>query len=219
MKQYCPSRDRCSAILCPNERPSYELASGQWSPSESVCKAEDAPRFVKNQREIANLGLDDSIGRFTYSMLASIKIVRKGLRGLDSQTSDEAKWLSENSRLCLPRRILPKTRSTKASGSMLDTLALALRRLARGSGYLYSPRRSGPRKWPKEDERMIPAIVSAEVLLAVLTPELERLCRNAPLYGELILRATIADGEIGRVVLGIETSRKLLPREERGGSR
>jgi hypothetical protein len=60
---------------------------------------------------------------------------------------------------------------------------------------------------------------NADSLIAVLEPELRRLCENSPRYGELILRATIADGDIGRVVLGIETSRKLLPREERGRAR
>lgn len=54
--------------------------------------------------------------------------------------------------------------------------------------------------------------VNPDALLAVLYPELEKLCKNAPLHGEIILRASIHDGDIGRVTLGIETSRKIAPR-------
>jgi hypothetical protein len=61
--------------------------------------------------------------------------------------------------------------------------------------------------------------VNADALIAVLKPELEKLCRNAPLFGDLVLRASMHDGEIGRIVLGIETARKIPPRAIREGSR
>lgn len=61
--------------------------------------------------------------------------------------------------------------------------------------------------------------VNADALVAVLKPELEKLCRNAPLFGDLILRASLHDGEIGRIVLGIETARKIPARAIREGGR
>jgi hypothetical protein len=56
-----------------------------------------------------------------------------------------------------------------------------------------------------------------DALVTVLLPELERLCRNAPQYGSISLRADLHDFGVGRVVLGIETSRKILPRAQREG--
>ena len=60
--------------------------------------------------------------------------------------------------------------------------------------------------------------VNADALIAALLPELERLCKNAPQYGVLSLRADIHDGGIGRISLGIETARKIIPRAEREAS-
>lgn len=59
--------------------------------------------------------------------------------------------------------------------------------------------------------------VNADALMIVLKPELEKLCRNAPLFGDLVLRASLHDGDIGRIVLGIETARKIAPRFSRDG--
>jgi len=54
-----------------------------------------------------------------------------------------------------------------------------------------------------------------DALFAVLKPELERLCQNAPQYGEISLNAAIHDGAVGRVSLGIEVSKRILPHSER----
>ena len=59
--------------------------------------------------------------------------------------------------------------------------------------------------------------VNPDALIAVLKPELEKLCRNSPQFGVLILRADIHDGDVGRVTLGIETARKIAPRAYREG--
>jgi hypothetical protein len=61
--------------------------------------------------------------------------------------------------------------------------------------------------------------VNPDALMAVLKPELEKLCRNAPLFGDLVLRASLHEGDIGRIVLGIETARKIAPRSTREGSK
>ena len=61
--------------------------------------------------------------------------------------------------------------------------------------------------------------VNADALFAVLKPELDKLCRNAPLFGDLVLRASMHDGEVGRIVLGIETARKIPARAIREGGR
>jgi hypothetical protein len=61
--------------------------------------------------------------------------------------------------------------------------------------------------------------VNADALMAVLKPELERLCRNAPQFGEITLKASIHDGDCGRISLGIETARKIMPHATREGGR
>ena len=59
--------------------------------------------------------------------------------------------------------------------------------------------------------------VNTDALIAVLKPELEKLCHNAPLFGKITLTADLHDGDIGRVTLGIETARKIPPRVMRTG--
>lgn len=66
---------------------------------------------------------------------------------------------------------------------------------------------------------MSASTVNADALFAVLKPELEKLCRNAPQYGDLVLRASMHDGDIGRITLGIETARKIAPHAIREGGR
>jgi hypothetical protein len=61
--------------------------------------------------------------------------------------------------------------------------------------------------------------VNTDALFAALQPELEKLCRNSPQFGVLTLRADIHDGDIGRVSIGIETSKKIPPRAGREGGR
>jgi hypothetical protein len=56
---------------------------------------------------------------------------------------------------------------------------------------------------------------NSDALEAVLVPELKKLCRNAPEYGEIILRASLHDGDVGKVSLGIETARKITSRSNR----
>jgi len=60
--------------------------------------------------------------------------------------------------------------------------------------------------------------VNTDALIAVLKPELEKLCRNSPQFGVLVLRADIHDGDVGRISLGIEVARKITPRSTREGS-
>jgi hypothetical protein len=57
--------------------------------------------------------------------------------------------------------------------------------------------------------------VNTDALVAVLLPELRKLCANAPLFGEITLRASIHDNDIGRISLGIETSRRIASRNVR----
>jgi hypothetical protein len=57
--------------------------------------------------------------------------------------------------------------------------------------------------------------VNADALLAVLLPELEKLCRNAPQFGTITLHADIHDWDAGRVAAAIEISRKIAPRAVR----
>ena len=61
--------------------------------------------------------------------------------------------------------------------------------------------------------------VNTDALIAVLRPELEKLCKNSPQFGVLILRADIHDGDVGRITLGIETARRISPRLGRDAER
>jgi hypothetical protein len=58
-----------------------------------------------------------------------------------------------------------------------------------------------------------------DALMALLIPEVRKLAENAPAFGELVLRANIHDYDVGRISLGIETSRRIGSRSNRGGSR
>ena len=57
-----------------------------------------------------------------------------------------------------------------------------------------------------------------DALMAVLVPEVRKLAENAPAFGELVLRANVHDYDIGRISLGIETSRRIGNRSNRGGT-
>ena len=59
--------------------------------------------------------------------------------------------------------------------------------------------------------------VNADALLALLQPELEHLCKSAPRYGVISIQATIHDGDVGRVSLGVEIARNISPRVARKG--
>ncbi len=61
--------------------------------------------------------------------------------------------------------------------------------------------------------------VNSDALVSVLLPELRKLCNNAPQFGEITLRATIHDGDVGRISFGIETARKITSPSMRGGNR
>jgi hypothetical protein len=72
------------------------LATKVWFPFEEICLLNGMPLFVKRQRQIARLGLDDSAGCFSVRMLESDFIVRKGLKGLDPEHPNEPRWLVEH---------------------------------------------------------------------------------------------------------------------------
>jgi hypothetical protein len=61
------------------------------------------------------------------------------------------------------------------------------------------------------------AIEQADAIMTVLTPELRKLAQNIPAYGEISLRAKIADYQIGTISLGIETARRITARPEPKG--
>ena len=59
---------------------------------------------------------------------------------------------------------------------------------------------------------MNPPTIDADALFAILKPEVEKLCYNAPLFGEITLKATIHQGNIAKISTGIEISCKIDPR-------
>jgi hypothetical protein len=56
---------------------------------------------------------------------------------------------------------------------------------------------------------MIAPTEQAEAVMKTLLPELKKLARNIPAYGEISLKAKIADYKIGTISLGIDTSRRI----------
>jgi hypothetical protein len=59
--------------------------------------------------------------------------------------------------------------------------------------------------------------VKVERLLETLLPHLRLLLRDAPDFGEISISATLHEGNIGRVRLGAEVSRVIVPQADRGG--
>jgi len=53
-------------------------------------------------------------------------------------------------------------------------------------------------------------------LFDMLAPELKKLCANASPHCDLRMIATLHEGEVTMVSLGIDTKRKLAPRADRG---
>lgn len=58
----------------------------------------------------------------------------------------------------------------------------------------------------------------ADRLFNLLAPELKKLCTNATPFCDLTLTATLHDNDLARVSLGVITSRKVAPRDQRTGS-
>jgi len=58
--------------------------------------------------------------------------------------------------------------------------------------------------------------INVEGLRAILHAEIEKLIRSCPSHGELSLSATIHDYDIGKIVLGIATARKISVRPTGG---
>jgi len=94
MSTSCRHFDDCSAPLCPLAKDG--LSNKVWLPFEEVCRLRAAPLFVKRQRKIALLGLDENAGCFTVRMLESRFIVRKGLKGIDPEYPNEPRWFAEH---------------------------------------------------------------------------------------------------------------------------
>jgi len=81
----CRHFGSCSAPLCPLDAES--LRRGLWYPDEEICRNKrfSKLRWIKVQRRIARLHAEHGVrGFFTYEMLCSIRQVRRGIKGLDS---------------------------------------------------------------------------------------------------------------------------------------
>lgn len=98
----CKYFDECSAPLCPLDEDS--LKNGIWYPDEEICRKRGCKKikFVQNQTKISKR-CEDVSKYFTYEMLNSLQVVRKGIVGLDPD-KDEEKQLKEWRRNYLSRR-------------------------------------------------------------------------------------------------------------------
>jgi hypothetical protein len=94
----CKYYDGCSAPLCPRDE---GAADGTWFVDEEICRLADVPGWVRRQRKIARKTAKGSSpgGYFTLAMLKQDCQIRKGMKGIDpdgteeEQVADEAAWL------------------------------------------------------------------------------------------------------------------------------
>ena len=83
----CKSHDGCKAPLCPLDN-SFNTAV--WYPQEDICPARQFNRdtWRINQRKIAKVNSVRKVeGCFTVTALKNIQNVRKGISGINPETS------------------------------------------------------------------------------------------------------------------------------------
>jgi hypothetical protein len=95
----CKYFDGCSAPMCPRDK---RAAKKVWFAGEPVCRLHDVPEWVKRQRKIAKVGVNEASGCFTLPMLERRCIIRKKITGIDpdgtkvDQINAEKSWLDKH---------------------------------------------------------------------------------------------------------------------------
>ena len=92
MKKNCKYFDTCSAPMCPMDA---EVAKVAWFADEPACRLHDVPEWVKRQRKIAKIGMDETAGCFTLPMLERDCMTKKGITGINPDGTDSAREAAE----------------------------------------------------------------------------------------------------------------------------
>jgi hypothetical protein len=108
----CKYFDDCSAPMCPQD---LRAAKTAWFANEPVCRLHDVPECVKRQRKIAKTGVTETAGCFTLPMLERDCMIKKGITGIDPDSTDlerkatEKVWLEKHPR----KKPVPKEMQVK----------------------------------------------------------------------------------------------------------
>jgi hypothetical protein len=114
----CKYFDDCSAPMCPKDEGVGKTA---WFAGEPVCRLHDVPEWVKQQRKIAKICADESIGCFTLPMLERRCIIGKKISGIDPDGTETERADAEKIWLDTHPPIKPK------SNEELERLAVRMR--------------------------------------------------------------------------------------------
>jgi hypothetical protein len=90
----CAYFDGCSAPLCPRDE---GIAERAWFADEDICRLAAVPEWVKRQRKVsrqAALGSSPS-GYFTLAMLKQDCRICKGIKGIESDGTDQERAAGE----------------------------------------------------------------------------------------------------------------------------
>lgn len=94
----CRKFQTCNSPLCPLDPQSTE--SGIWYPDEEICllRAYGKLLWVRSQRKVAKVKAE---GYFTLEMLQQNCIIKKGLEGLDPDSTEDKelqleKWIKKH---------------------------------------------------------------------------------------------------------------------------
>ena len=116
----CKYFDDCSAPMCPRDKVTVYTA---WFAGEPVCRLHDVPEWVKRQRKIAKIGIDETAGCFTLPMLERRCVIGKKITGIDPDGDETERKEAEKIWLEKHPPIKPK------SGEEQKKLAARMRQL------------------------------------------------------------------------------------------
>ena len=88
----CRYFDSCSAPLCPK---SDTVKTAAWFPDEEICRIQDVPNWVKQQKKIAKTEANETAGCFTLAMLQQNCTIKTGIKGIDPNLTDTERKAAE----------------------------------------------------------------------------------------------------------------------------
>jgi hypothetical protein len=95
----CKHFEYCSAPMCPWDR---DVSNTAWFADEEICRLKDVPEWVKRQRKIVKIVVDETAGCFTLPMLERRCIIGKSITGIDPDGTNteredaEKAWLDKH---------------------------------------------------------------------------------------------------------------------------
>jgi hypothetical protein len=102
----CKYFENCSAPMCPRDA---GLPKTAWFADEPVCRLNNVPEWVKQQRKIAKTGANETAGYFTLPMLERRCVIGKKITGIDPDGTEADREDAEKSWLDKHPPIKPKS--------------------------------------------------------------------------------------------------------------